>query len=220
MTIEIPAPWVCSACGAENMGTMWQSVNVTVNPELAERILDGSLFAVRCQQCSRSGYFNYSVHFHDMERHHYYFYHSPREQMTQRDRESFEDMSQQFGPAYLFRHVYDPNHFLEMVRIWHDDLDDMAMLCFRLLLGFQVEQAQGVYPILLQYQHRIAGPEVKFAYTVLLTEDSEPMAMMAPAYLYANLLPKVEQLKPRFFPGGKWIDWTKKTASQLLPYLS
>lgn len=63
-TIEL----TCPECGEEFDFELYESVNVTLNPELKEKVLDGSIFAPICPKC---GHFEVLIHpflYHDMEK--------------------------------------------------------------------------------------------------------------------------------------------------------
>lgn len=56
----------CSGCGAENEFTVYDSVNVSLEPELKKKVLDGSLFKMHCRQCEASIVVKYDILYHDM----------------------------------------------------------------------------------------------------------------------------------------------------------
>lgn len=41
----------CPGCGKKQKFTCWRSVNVTLDPDLKQRILDGSLVSFECKAC-------------------------------------------------------------------------------------------------------------------------------------------------------------------------
>ncbi len=45
----------CPRCGTENHITVWESVNVTLDPDLKRMVLDGSIFEHQCPECSFTG---------------------------------------------------------------------------------------------------------------------------------------------------------------------
>lgn len=58
----------CPDCGEEFDFDLYESVNVTLNPELKEKVLDGSIFAPVCPKC---GHFEVLIHpflYHDMDK--------------------------------------------------------------------------------------------------------------------------------------------------------
>ena len=44
----------CPKCGAENQFRFYDSVNVSLDPELKGKVLDGSLFKMKCTKIGRA----------------------------------------------------------------------------------------------------------------------------------------------------------------------
>ena len=58
----------CPYCGKNSNFTIWDSVNITVNPELKEKTLDQSLFNFHCPTCKKDTLVQYPVIYHDMDK--------------------------------------------------------------------------------------------------------------------------------------------------------
>ena len=56
----------CPACKKEGTYTVWDSVNVDLDPELKSKVMDGSLFTWVCPNCKKSFNAPYSFLYHDM----------------------------------------------------------------------------------------------------------------------------------------------------------
>lgn len=56
----------CPDCNAEGTYTIWDSVNVDLDPELKSKVMDGSLFTWICPNCKKSFNAPYSFLYHDM----------------------------------------------------------------------------------------------------------------------------------------------------------
>jgi len=56
----------CPDCGAEGEYTIWNSVNVTINPELKYKIMYGSIFNWTCPKCGKIFNVPYPFLYHDM----------------------------------------------------------------------------------------------------------------------------------------------------------
>ena len=56
----------CPACNSEGAYTVWDSVNVDLNPELKSKVMNGSLFTWICPNCKQSFNAPYSFLYHDM----------------------------------------------------------------------------------------------------------------------------------------------------------
>ena len=64
-----PVKQQCPACAEVQEVTAWQSLNVTLNPDIKPRVLEGSLFEFHCQKCGLRADMTYSMLYHDMEKH-------------------------------------------------------------------------------------------------------------------------------------------------------
>ena len=56
----------CPDCNTEGSYTVWDSVNVDLDPELKSKVMDGSLFTWACSNCKKSFNAPYSFLYHDM----------------------------------------------------------------------------------------------------------------------------------------------------------
>jgi hypothetical protein len=56
----------CPGCGSEQPFTVWDSVNVTIDPELKSRLLNGELTTFECPQCGRQAPVSHDCLYHDM----------------------------------------------------------------------------------------------------------------------------------------------------------
>lgn len=56
----------CPDCNTEGTYTVWDSVNVDLNPDLKSKVMDGSLFTWVCPNCKKSFNAPYSFLYHDM----------------------------------------------------------------------------------------------------------------------------------------------------------
>ena len=57
----------CPDCKKEFPLEVWQSVNVQLNPEMREKVLDGSIFQFECPHCGMKGHTEYPFLYNDMK---------------------------------------------------------------------------------------------------------------------------------------------------------
>lgn len=57
----------CEKCGEIFDVEAYDSINVTLDPELKEKIFDGSIYSFVCPHCGQEHYINYPILYHDME---------------------------------------------------------------------------------------------------------------------------------------------------------
>ena len=55
----------CSKCGSSFEAASFQSINVASDPQLKERVRDGSLFVAECPYCSTRNLLKYNTLYHD-----------------------------------------------------------------------------------------------------------------------------------------------------------
>lgn len=58
----------CPACGHTQDVTVWQSVNVTLNPDLRERLFNADVNIFECDSCGEKAFIPAPILYHDMER--------------------------------------------------------------------------------------------------------------------------------------------------------
>lgn len=58
----------CPHCKQSTEVTFWSSVNVTLEPQLKEKLLAGELFAQKCPNCGEVARLDYPMLYHDMEK--------------------------------------------------------------------------------------------------------------------------------------------------------
>ncbi|HEM4403693.1 TPA: CpXC domain-containing protein [Streptococcus suis] len=56
----------CPNCGASCLTIIFDSINVTLEPELKQKLIDWELFKFSCEICKHSVLLNYEVLYHDM----------------------------------------------------------------------------------------------------------------------------------------------------------
>lgn len=57
----------CPKCNHESDYIVWYSINVTLDPEMKDKILDDTLFSWVCPHCGERFYASYDFLYHDME---------------------------------------------------------------------------------------------------------------------------------------------------------
>lgn len=68
MTARQSARLVCSKCQNQFSTELWASINVTLEPQLKDRLLAGDVNVVDCPQCHTSSYVAIPFIYHDMEK--------------------------------------------------------------------------------------------------------------------------------------------------------
>ena len=96
MTARQTARLVCSRCQHQFSTELWGSINVTLDPQLKERLLAGEINVVQCPSCQTSSYVAIPFIYHDMEKR--LFIYAMPEKLFKKDevvRQAIKENSQQ-----------------------------------------------------------------------------------------------------------------------------
>jgi hypothetical protein len=58
----------CPACGNKQQVKVWSSVNITLNPELKEKVMNYEINQFNCDACANTAFINTPLLYHDMDR--------------------------------------------------------------------------------------------------------------------------------------------------------
>lgn len=137
MSLEREETLICPACRAENRFRIYDSINVTLNPELKERVLDGSLFKLKCHACGGETVVRYDTLYHDMSADH------PLLIQCCQKREGWEAINEQnenirtmmremkLSNEFPHRVVIGYNALRETIRIFDAGFDDRIMFAVK-----------------------------------------------------------------------------------------
>lgn len=127
----------CPKCGCEMETTMWRSINVTMNPELKQKILDDTFNEAVCGNCGKSAHIMYPFWYHDMKQERMVYVLASQGEDDPEQIEKIESLPQQLGvdtisdmledANYEFRIVSDLNGLKEKILIWDAGLDDCVV---------------------------------------------------------------------------------------------
>ena len=67
MSLEHNRQIKCEECGKVFDVTIYESINVTLNPELKEKVIHGDIYCFECPYCHHQHYIQYPFLYHDME---------------------------------------------------------------------------------------------------------------------------------------------------------
>jgi len=58
----------CPKCGRKQAETVWDTINVTLNPELKEKLFQGEINRFRCKGCGNEAFVSLPLLYHDMDK--------------------------------------------------------------------------------------------------------------------------------------------------------
>ncbi len=68
MTIERMEEIDCPKCGKKQTETIRDTINVTLNPELKEKLFQGEINKFRCKVCGNEAFISLPLFYHDMDK--------------------------------------------------------------------------------------------------------------------------------------------------------
>ena len=128
MSVFDPFAMSCPRCGQEVTGRYWRSVNFDVDPELLEKVVDGSIRLLACPHCDLQVFLDGPLLCHDMTRRYAVYYHpqgeTPAADVTQAWLKAVEN-------TYCFRLVDHFDDLQEKIFLLTLGYDDRLVECFK-----------------------------------------------------------------------------------------
>ncbi len=116
----------CPKCGAEGGFTIWDSINVELNPELKEKILNEELFVWTCPSCGAEIFIQASTIYHDMKGKTMIFFDFNDDEAEKESEIEVPEMFSSLGD-YQFRIVHNLMDMKEKIIILDNSLNDIAI---------------------------------------------------------------------------------------------
>lgn len=127
----------CPSCGNEQPFVLWQSLNVTLDPEKKQELLEGRLTRFTCGKCGQYTEVVYRLLYHDMERRLMVWLVPPDPDGPPAE-EPAEALSGPIGQdmrsTYTFRRVASRNELVEKVHVADAGLDDGLIEILKLMI--------------------------------------------------------------------------------------
>lgn len=113
----------CPYCGSGQSLTVHSSVNVTIDPGLKPKVLNGTINDNNCTSCGKTISVVTALLYHDMEGRYII-------SLNTSDEEDFSASAEnpfQHQPGYIVREVYNYPALLEKITIFDNKLNDLAI---------------------------------------------------------------------------------------------
>lgn len=190
----------CPKCNHQQKFAIWKSMNVTLDPELKAKFIDGSLTTFSCEACSENTGVNYGTLYHDMNQ---------AIMINLSYGEPQEDMSEMAGlfKGYRVRIVGSRNELLEKIFIFDAGLDDRMVELFKVFLTVMLsKEGKEVEELLFQGVESEDGQKT-IEFVVMTTADHSGQSGFAMPWAkyeafaakYAHVLPEASE------EAGKWL---------------
>lgn len=165
----------CPRCGTENQVTVWDSVNVTLDPDLKEQVMKGELFEHRCPACAFTGGIAHPCLYHDMDRNLLIYLIPPQGDGGNGDLASMgaDSFPAEMVVGYTMRRVATADRLREKIMIFDLGLDDRVIeLCKWRLMQSLSDEDPGFRPVEAFFDPEEGGRFVVF------DEDGRAMSIV------------------------------------------
>ena len=115
----------CSKCGQQHKVTVYRSINISENPELKEKVKDGSLFLWECPHCGQVKLAKNETLYHDPEAK-LMVWLIPSGEVSETQMQAITMHTKAMGD-YTLRRVHDMGSLMEKVLIRDAGLDDVVL---------------------------------------------------------------------------------------------
>lgn len=123
MTSEIQAS--CSRCKEAGKVTSYTSINISENPELKDKVLDGSLFVWECPHCGTMNLIQSQTLYHDPAEKLMIWVTGGSVELETRIADAYSKIEEMSG--YTARFTEDVGSLIEKVKIFSSGLDDAVI---------------------------------------------------------------------------------------------
>ena len=125
MSIISQALAPCSKCGQQQTVTVYRSINIADNPELKDKVRDGSLFLWECPHCGQVNLASYETLYHDPAAK-LMVWLIPEGEISETQMQAITMHTKAMG-GYTLRRVNDMGSLMEKVLVSDAGLDDVVL---------------------------------------------------------------------------------------------
>ena len=125
MSIISQALAPCSKCGQQQTVTVYRSINISENPELKDKVRDGSLFLWECPHCGQVNLARYETLYHDPAAK-LMVWLIPEGEISETQMQAITMHTKAMG-GYTLRRVNDMGSLMEKVLVSDAGLDDVVL---------------------------------------------------------------------------------------------
>ena len=133
MSMQNEVTLTCKECGHSQNFTLWNSVNVSLNPELNDKVKSQSLFQFKCEECGETFTVEYPVLYHDVANKFMVQYlpnsttEDDIEKFEKEKKEAIEVLNQFTNMGYKFRTVRTMGNLISKIYTFENSLNDLPV---------------------------------------------------------------------------------------------
>jgi len=203
----------CPSCGRQQSFVLWQSINVTLDPGLKEKLKSGELTTFQCNHCERRAEVVFSLLYHDMDKR-WMFWLVPEGKLPPG---LSSGLPKEHLPGYLLRLVRSRNELVEKLNVLDAGMDDRVVAAIKLLLRARLERDHGIENPVLLFDERVARPggqsELHFAWV----GEAKAQGIAVSTELYETLAAELKvALQGALGHKDAWLRTDQHYAAKLL----
>ena len=186
MSMHDTATITCPECGQTGKMGIWPTLNVSLDPDMKDRVLDQSLFRRTCESCHHVAHVFFRMLYHDMDTHTMVWLVEPD---AETDEIQHVLSSLPFGSQnYRLRIVRSINELVEMVMMIDANLNDLAIqvIKFGIMSNEDAPEGpwyfEGIDPKPGQRLMRFSSPAAGVSCQIPLDQDFEELATSFATY--------------------------------------
>ena len=124
---------VCPECDFKQEFDVYDSVNVSLNPEAKKQLINGELTIFTCDECGYQVEIEYPLLFHDVDQK-FMIWMDPDGQIDPNEVRKKQFLFDMLDDSYRYRIVQSRNDMVEKILIFDGDLDDKAVEFMKIVL--------------------------------------------------------------------------------------
>jgi hypothetical protein len=117
----------CPSCGSPQKFTLWESLNVEIDPAEKENLLSGEICTLRCEWCGEESPIEHDLLYHDPGKKLLIQLSCEQSEEDSTLKQAIENLSGVTAQGYRFRVVKTFKDLVEKVLIFDDRLDDRVV---------------------------------------------------------------------------------------------
>jgi hypothetical protein len=195
---------VCSECGLKQLFTVYDSVNVSLNPDYKERLINGELTIFTCDACGYQVKMVYPLLYHDMENK-LMVYLDPDGQLDPNGLGNKQFLFDMLDESYQYRIVPTREEMVEKILIFDDNLDDRPLELLKCYIReTHLSNGDDPYQTVLYFGGR--GVIEDEGEVVLINKLSGPdqKSFRVPIGKYQEIKEEYTNYYPDLKDGGRW----------------
>lgn len=202
MSMQNEVTLTCKDCGHSQTFTMWNSVNVSLNPELNDKIKDQSLFQFKCEECGETYTVEYPVLYHDVNNKFMVQYlptsatEEDIERFEKEKEEAAEVLTQFTNMGYKFRAARTRRNFISKINTFENGLSDLPIEFLKNVVYNESPTEQREHLVDISFNGIDQENKLMF---ILLYSDGNSLMCKIPKNTYDDATNNLEFIEPEYY---------------------